>query len=412
MPRCWRSSIKYGLISILREIETGDFQFRAELEDIHMNIENRLFEKIGQTAGKLHTARSRNDQVALDMRLYTREAILNTLNSLLGLCAALVNLAERHVTAIMPGYTHLQQAQPVLFSHCMLAYFEMFNRDMERFHDCLNRVDVLPLGSGALAGVPYPIDREFVARRLGFSAVSANSLDAVSDRDFVLEYESAAAIAMMHVSRLAEEVILWSTKEFGFIEIGDAYATSSSIMPQKKNPDTAELARGKAGRVNGNLVGLLTVMKGLPLAYNRDLQEDKEGLFDTVDTLISSLDIMAGLMTSMKVNQEEMASALSSHILATDIADYLVGRGLSFRDAHNVVGRLVAYALEAGKDLDELTLAEYKKFSKMFTADIRELGMKRSVDARQSYGGTATGQVKASIKRAKETLKSYEARKS
>jgi argininosuccinate lyase len=406
------SRIKYGLISILREIETGDFQFRTELEDIHMNIENRLFEKIGQAAGKLHTARSRNDQVALDMRLYTREAILKTLNSLLGLCAALVNVAERHVTAIMPGYTHLQQAQPVLFSHCMLAYFEMFNRDMERFHDCLNRVDVMPLGSGALAGVPYPVDREFVARRLGFSTVSANSLDAVSDRDFVLEYESAAAIAMMHVSRLAEELILWSTEEFGFIEMGDAYATSSSIMPQKKNPDTAELARGKAGRVNGNLISLLTVMKGLPLAYNRDLQEDKEGLFDTVDTLISSLDIIAGLMTSIKVNQEKMASALSSHILATDIADYLVGRGLPFRDAHNIVGRLVAYAIETGKELNELTLAEYKKFSKIFTADIREMSMKRSVDSRQSYGGTATGQVKASIKRAKETLKGYAARKS
>jgi argininosuccinate lyase len=406
------SRIKYGLISIVREIETGDFQFKTQLEDVHMNIESRLFEKIGEIAGKLHTARSRNDQVALDMRLYARDSVLNTLNSLLGLCTTLVSLAEKRLSVIMPGYTHLQQAQPVLFSHYLLAYFEMFNRDIERFNSCLSRINVLSLGSGALAGVPYPIDREFVAGKLGFTAVSANSLDAVSDRDFILEYESAAAIVMVHLSRLAEEVILWSTKEFGFIEIGDSYATSSSIMPQKKNPDTAELARGKAGRVFGHLIGMLTVLKGLPLAYNRDLQEDKEGFFDTVDTLVSTLDIMSGLIASISLNEENMASALSSHVLATDVADYLVHKGLSFREAHSIVSRLVAYALENNRELNELTLAEYKKFSRLFSSDIKDLRMKKSIEARQSTGGTATAQVKASIKRARAVLKGYEARKS
>ncbi len=406
------SRIKYGLISILREIEKGDFQFKTQLEDIHMNIESRLFEKIGEIAGKLHTARSRNDQVALDMRLYARDAALSTLNSLLGLCATLVNLADKHISVMMPGYTHLQQAQPVLFSHYLLAYFEMLNRDVERFNNCVSSINVLPLGSGALAGVPYPIDREFVAKRLGFTAVSANSLDAVSDRDYILEYQSAAAITMMHLSRLAEEMILWSTKEFGFIEISDAYATSSSIMPQKKNPDTAELARAKTGRVYGHLMGLLTVLKGLPLAYNRDLQEDKEGLFDTVDTLVSTLDIMNGLIGSIKLDEEKMKSSLSSYVLATDLADYLVNKGMSFREAHNIISRLVAYALQASKELNELTLAEYKKFSKLFTAGIKDLDIKQSIDARQSAGGTATSQVKASVKRAKAILKRYEAKKS
>ncbi|MFA5078357.1 MAG: argininosuccinate lyase, partial [Dehalococcoidia bacterium] len=272
------TKIRDGLHSISREIESGRFQFKLELEDIHMNIESRLFDLIGDTAGKLHTARSRNDQVALDMRLFAREAARDAIRALQRFNSLLVNIAEKNLKVIMPGYTHLQQAQPVLFSHHVMAYFQMFSRDIQRFEGCLSRINIMPLGSGALAGLPYPVDREFVAGRLGFDDVSANSIDAVSDRDFIIEFESAASIAMMHLSRMAEEIIIWCTTEFGFIEVGDAYATSSSIMPQKKNPDAAELARGKTGRVYGHLIAMLTVMKGLPLAYNRDLQEDKEGL--------------------------------------------------------------------------------------------------------------------------------------
>jgi argininosuccinate lyase len=287
------AAIIKGLNSIRKEIERGRLRFKVELEDIHMNIEARLFEKIGETAGKLHTARSRNDQMALDLRLFIMEETRKTIGTITALQISLVELAAANRDVIMPGYTHLQQAQPVLLAHHLLAYFEMFQRDKERFQDCLQRTDVLPLGSGALAGVPYPIDRKFLAGQLGFSKVSTNSLDAVSDRDFVVEYQAAAAIAMMHLSRLAEEFILWSSTEFDFIEIGDAFTTGSSIMPQKKNPDVAELARGKTGRVYGHLTGILTIMKSLPLAYNRDMQEDKEGLFDTVDTLQTSLEVFA-----------------------------------------------------------------------------------------------------------------------
>ncbi len=289
-----------GLVSIREEIEQGQFQFKEELEDIHMNIEARLTEKIGDIAGKLHTARSRNDQVAVDMRLYCKEAIAETIQGLRALQSALLGVAETHRDVVVPGYTHLQRAQPVLLAHHLLAYFEMLERDVQRFRDCLKRTDVMPLGSGALAGVPYPIDRAFVAGQLGFSQVSQNSLDAVSDRDFVIEYEAAASLAMMHLSRLGEELVLWSSAEFGFIEIDDAYATGSSIMPQKKNPDVAELGRGKTGRVYGHLAGMLTTMKGLPLSYNRDLQEDKEGLFDTVDTLLSTLAVFAGMVQTLQ----------------------------------------------------------------------------------------------------------------
>jgi len=403
--------IKDGLHTIMKEIESSRFQFKLELEDIHMNIESRLFELIGDTAGKLHTARSRNDQVALDMRLFAREAAGKVIKALQGFNSQLVDIAEKNIKVIMPGYTHLQQAQPVLFSHHVMAYFQMFSRDMQRFESCLRRINIMPLGSGALAGLPYPVDREFVAGKLGFDDVSANSIDAVSDRDFIIEFESASAMTMMHLSRMAEEIIIWSTTEFGFIEVGDAYATSSSIMPQKKNPDAAELARGKTGRVYGHLVAMLTVMKGLPLAYNRDLQEDKEGFFDTVDTLISSLDIMSGLMSSIRINAARMKYSMQSYILATDVADYLVNKGLSFREAHDVVSRVVSYAIDNNRELNELDIKEYRGFSKLFEKDVLAITLQKSVEARSSQGGTATAEVKKSIERAKGAVSGYEREK-
>jgi argininosuccinate lyase len=395
-----------GLNSIREEIKRGKFQFKTELEDIHMNIEAGLFAKIGDVAGKLHTARSRNDQIALDLRLFVKEEILKTIDKIKALQAALVELAEANKAVIMPGYTHLQQAQPILLAHHLLAYFEMFQRDKERFHDCLGRTDVLPLGSGALAGVPYPLDREFVARQLGFSKVSTNSLDAVSDRDFVIEYEAAAAIAMMHLSRLAEELILWSSSEFGFIEIGEAFTTGSSIMPQKKNPDVAELARGKTGRVYGHLMGILTTMKSLPLAYNRDMQEDKEGLFDTVDTLHTSLEVFAGMVKTLKINTERISQAMKTdYILATDLADYLVKKGLPFREAHGVVAKLSEYAMSKGKNFRELSLKEYRKFSPLFSDDVYNITLESSVAARNVAGGTSPQQVGKALRRAKRLIK-------
>lgn len=400
--------ISSGLKAILKEIESGDFVFKLDLQDIHMNIEGRLHELIGDVAGKLHTARSRNDQVALDTRLYTRDAVHDAIDGLRNINKQLIAIAGENINAIMPGYTHMQQAQPVMFAHHMLAYFEMFCRDEQRLQDCLQRINVLPLGSGALAGLSYPVDRQFVAQKLGFSSVSENSIDAVSDRDFVIEFESAAAIAMMHLSRLAEEMVIWSSKEFGFIEIADAYTTSSSIMPQKKNPDVAELARGKTGRLYGHLMGMLTVMKGLPLAYNSDMQEDKEGLFDCVDTLLNSLEVMAGLVGSIKVDQQRMKSVMSSNILATDIADYLVGKGLSFRKAHDVVSRLVAYAIKSGKGINELELREFKRFSGLFDLGVYDIDLEKSIAARTSHGGTAPALVKKSLERAKKIIKSYE----
>jgi len=394
------------LQSIREEIEQGKFQFKTELEDIHMNIEAGLFEKMGDVAGKLHTARSRNDQIALDLRLFVKEEILKTIDKIKALQSSLVELAEANKAVIMPGYTHLQQAQPVLLAHHLLAYFDMFQRDKERFHDCLGRTDVLPLGSGALAGVPYPIDREFVARELGFSKVSTNSLDAVSDRDFVIEYGAAAAIAMMHLSRLAEELILWSSSEFGFIEIGEAYTTGSSIMPQKKNPDVAELARGKTGRVYGNLMSILTTMKALPLAYNRDMQEDKEGLFDTVDTLHSSLEVFAGVVKTIRVNAERTRDAIKKdYILATDLADYLVKKGLPFREAHGVIAKLGEYAIGKGKNFRELSLKEYNKFSPLFTDDVYNITLESSVASRNILGGTSPQQVGIALTRAKRLIK-------
>ena len=394
-----------GLAAIRDEIEQGKFEFRVELEDIHLNIEARLIEKVGDVGGKLHTARSRNDQVALDLRLFVKEIIADTLTAIKEFQRALVNLAEANKAVVMPGYTHLQPAQPVLLAHHLLAYFEMFRRDADRFRDCLKRTDVMPLGSGALSGVAYDIDREFIARELGFGGISANSLDAVSDRDFIIEYEAAASLAMMHISRLAEEVVLWSSAGFDFIELDEAYATGSSIMPQKKNPDVAELARAKTGRVYGQLMALLVVMKGLPLAYNRDLQEDKEGLFDTVDTLLSSLEVFTGMLGTLRVKAENTRRAVEQgYILATDLADYLVRKGEPFRTAHGVVARLVSYAIEQGKWFPELGLEEYQKFSPLFSQDVYSITVESSLAARNVVGGTAPGRVEQALASAKKLL--------
>ena len=397
--------IVQGLESIEQELAQGKFKFKPELEDIHMAIEARLIEKAGEVGGKIHTARSRNDQIALDLRLYIREAVAQTVDSVRELQRALVNLAEASMDVVMPGYTHLQPAQPILLAHHLLAYFEMLQRDVGRFNGCRKRADVMPLGSGALAGVAYNVDREFLARELGFSQVSQNSLDAVSDRDFVLEYEAAASTCMMHLSRLAEEIILWSSAEFDFIELDEAYATGSSIMPQKKNPDVAELIRGKTGRVYGHLMAFLTTMKALPLAYNRDLQEDKEGLFNTVDTLMASLDIGAGLIATLKVNAEGAAGAVGrGYILATDLADYLVRKGEAFRSAHEIVGRLISYAVKKGKSLPELSFAEYSSFSPLFGDDVYSITVDSSLAARDTIGGTAPERVAQAVTAAKKTL--------
>ncbi len=397
--------ITKGLASIREEIEQGKFQFKSELEDIHMNIEARLIEKVGEVGGKLHTARSRNDQVALDLRLFAKKAISDTLLSLKKFQQALISLAEANKDMVMPGYTHLQRAQPVLLAHHLLAYFEMPQRDIDRFSDCLKRTDIMPLGSGAIAGVAYNIDREFLAQELGFSQISQNSIDAVSDRDFILEYEAVASICMMHLSRLAEEIILWSSTEFDFIELDEAYATSSSIMPQKKNPDVAELVRGKTGRVYGKLMALLTTMKALPLSYNRDMQEDKEGFFDSVDTLLSSLEVFTGMIKTLRVKAENTGQAAKQgYILATDLADYLVKKGEAFRTAHHIVARLVSYALEKGKSFSELKLTEYKEFSPLFGDDVYSITVESSLAARDNIGGTAPKQVAEALSRAKKII--------
>ena len=399
--------IVLGLASIREEIERGDFPWREDLEDIHMNVEARLHEKLGsEVAGKLHTARSRNDQVALDMRMFIKEAIADTVGAISRLQAAFLDVAEAHKGTVMPGYTHLQKAQPVLFAHHVLAYVEMLERDRSRFQDCFRRVDVLPLGSGALAGVPYPTDREFLANELGFSRVSANSMDAVSDRDFIAEYQSCAAICMMHMSRLAEEFVLWSSQEFGFIRLAEEYTTGSSIMPQKRNPDFAELARGKTGRVYGNLMGILTVLKGLPLTYNRDLQEDKEGAFDTTDTLLATLEVLAGMVATMEVDARRTARlSQDGYMLATDLADYLVTRkGVPFREAHGIVSRLCQYAISQNKGLHQLTLGEYRQFSSEFDEDAYEVTPEASIAARDLPGGTAPRQIEEALRQARALL--------
>jgi argininosuccinate lyase len=401
------SQIIAGLEGILADIETGNFEFSVALEDIHMNVEARLTERIGPLGGKLHTARSRNDQVALDVRLYLRDEIDTVLAFLDRLKEALLAQAEGNLDVIMPGYTHLQTAQPILFAHHMLAYYEMIRRDAERFADCRKRVNVMPLGAGALAGTTFPIDREFVAEQLGFDGVTRNSLDSVSDRDFAIEFCSTGAILMMHLSRLAEELILWSSADFAFVELTDAFCTGSSIMPQKKNPDVPELVRGKSGRVYGNLISLLTLMKSLPLAYNKDMQEDKEPLFDTLDTVKGSVKIFADMIAQMKVRPANMRRAAARGFsTATDVADYLVRKGLPFRQAHEVVGKTVRYCVETGKDIPELTMDEFGRFSDLIADDIYDhVTLEASVNARKATGGTAREAVEREIARARGELK-------
>ena len=391
IPVADAEEIVNGLKQILADIEAGDFSFEVSLEDIHMNIEARLTERIGSAGARLHTARSRNDQVALDMHMYMKREVVEIGELLLKFEQELLTVAKEHEKTLMPGYTHLQRAQPITFAHHLLAYFNMLQRDFRRLQGVWAGADIMPLGAGAIAGTTFPIDRFDVASQLNFADVYANSMDAVSDRDYVLEFLSFASILMMHLSRLSEEVCLWSSTEFAFIELDDAFATGSSMMPQKKNPDIAELVRGKTGRVYGHLQALLVTVKGLPLTYNKDLQEDKEGLFDAIDTIKFSLAVYSDMIATMKVNVDKMEQAVSKDFSnATDLADYLVRKGLPFRQAHEVVGKCVAYAIKAGKFLPEITLAEYKEFSELFEADLLEtLKPENCVAARTSYGGPA-----------------------
>jgi argininosuccinate lyase len=400
------STIVKGLGRIARDMKRGLFEPDEAMEDIHMNIEDRLAREVGKVAQKLHTARSRNDQVVLDVRMYLRDEVGRVLEGLTALRGALVKLADKHIDVIMPGYTHLQRAQPVLFSHHLMAYYEMFTRDRSRFKEALKRINVMPLGSAALAGTTYPIDMAYTAELLHFPVVSANSVDAVSSRDFIMEFLAAASICMVHLSRLSEELILWSSSEFGFVDIPDAFATGSSIMPQKKNPDVPELVRGKAGRVFGGLMALLTVMKGLPLSYNRDMQEDKEPLFDTVDTLQGCLEVYEKLIPRLKINRTAMEKAVTKGFLnATDMADYLVTKGLAFRDAHRCSGEVVRYAMGQNKELHELSLKELKKFSRLFSEDVFELlTPPQMVNRRLSTGGTASKNVIRAIQKAKKVI--------
>jgi len=398
--------IERGLREIEAEIEAGEFPFRQEYEDIHLNIEKRLIEKIGPAGGRLHTARSRNDQVVTDVHLWVKDEIAAVQRLISDLQGTLLDRAREQMGVIMPGYTHLQRAQPILLSHHLMAYFWMLERDYGRLADALRRADLSPLGAGAMAGTTFPIDRAFTAAELGFAGVYPNSMDAVSDRDFVIEFVAAAAICQMHLSRLAEELVNWSSTEFGFVELDDAYATGSSIMPQKKNPDVAELVRGKTGRVYGDLMALLTVLKGLPLTYHTDLQEDKERLFDAVDTLKACLTVMTGVMATVKFNRERMARAVRQDFSnATDMADYLAKKGMPFREAHEVVGKAVLYCIERGKFLADCTLEEFKAFSPLFEEDIYQaIAPETCVNLRTSQGGTAPAEVEKQLALAAEVL--------
>ena len=404
--------IRSGLDDIARQIEDGTFDFEIEDEDIHMSIERNLTEAIGAAGGRLHTGRSRNDQVATDTRLHSKKLARGLMHQLLDIRGALLEVATREFGVVMPGYTHMQKAQPVLFSHHMLAYYWMFTRDFVRVRAAYDAADVLPLGSAALAGTTYPLDRDFVAEQLGFSEVSKNSMDAVSDRDFLLDLTYACSVAMMHLSRMCEEFIYWSSNEFKFIRLSDAYSTGSSIMPQKKNPDFAELIRGKVGRVYGDLMGLLTTLKGLPLAYNKDMQEDKEGVFDAVDTLSDSLVVMTGMIRTMTVNADAMRKgAHGGFMAATDLADYLVGKGMPFRDAHAVVGKLVLECEKQGKTLQELSVDELKQASPLFDAGALDaVDIDKIVARRITAGGTGHDAVKVQLDQARERLAADTAR--
>ncbi|GGH85522.1 argininosuccinate lyase [Pullulanibacillus pueri] len=398
--------IQAGLKTILQKIENGKVKFLVEHEDIHMNIEKLLTDEIGPVAGKLHTGRSRNDQVATDMHLYLRAQTKKLIQLVDHVQAALVTQAKTNVDTILPGYTHLQRAQPVSFAHHLLAYFWMFERDKERLQDSVKRVNWLPLGAGALAGTTFPINRERVAELLDFEMIYPNSMDAVSDRDFILEFLSIASILMTHISRLSEELVIWSSQEFQFIELDDSFCTGSSIMPQKKNPDVPELLRGKTGRVYGDLIGLLTVLKGLPLAYNKDMQEDKEGMFDTVATLDGALNLLAPMLETMTVRTNNMRQAVTQdYSNATDIADYLANKGLPFRQAHEIIGKIVYYAIQKGQYLLDLSLEEFKQFNALFEDDVFEVLKPENVmGARKSYGGTSPEQIKQQLQLAESKL--------
>lgn len=398
--------IKRGLGEILTEIEAGQFEWLLDLEDVHLNIEKRLTEKIGDAGKRLHTGRSRNDQVATDVRLWLRSVVDDTIAGIRALQTSLLDLAEQNAATIMPGFTHLQVAQPVTFGHHLMAYFEMLNRDAERFADARKRINRLPLGAAALAGTSYPIKRELVAELLGFDGVCQNSLDAVSDRDFAIEFNASASLLMMHLSRFSEELILWMSPRFGFIDIADRFCTGSSIMPQKKNPDVPELVRGKTGRVYGHLIGLLTLMKGQPLAYNKDNQEDKEPLFDVADTLLVTLEIYADMLRGITVKADNMRqAALEGFATATDLADYLVKKGMPFRDAHEVVAHAVKAGVESGRDLAEFSLAELQAFSNTISDNVFEvLTLEGSVASRNHTGGTAPEQVRRAIAQARVQL--------
>lgn len=399
-------AIEQGLADIAQEIEAGQFEWLLDLEDVHLNIEKRLTDKIGDAGKRLHTGRSRNDQVATDVRLWLRASTDQVSAGLRKLQLSLLDLAEAHFDTVMPGFTHLQVAQPVTLGHHLMAYVEMLSRDAQRFADCRRRINRLPLGAAALAGTSYPIDRELVAKKLGFDGVCENSLDAVSDRDFAIEFTFAASLVMTHLSRLSEELILWSSPRFAFVDIADRFCTGSSIMPQKKNPDVPELVRGKTGRVYGHLTALLTLMKGQPLAYNKDNQEDKEPLFDTVDTLLVTLEIYADMMRGISVNKDNMRQAASEGFAtATDLADYLVKKGMPFRDAHEVVALAVRYAVDKKVDLSDLPLATLQQFSASISEDVYAvLSLEGSLNSRNHIGGTAPAQVKAAIARMRATL--------
>lgn len=399
-------AIVAGLEQVLQEIESGAFKFSNDDEDIHMAVEKRLTEIVGPVGGKLHTARSRNDQVALDVKMYILEEAETVKAYIIGLQTVIVEKAINNLGVIMPGYTHLQTGQPILYSHYLMAYFQMFKRDFQRLNDMIMRMNYSPLGAGALAGTTFPIDRTFTASELGFYGPTENSIDSVSDRDFTLEFLSALSICIMHLSRMAEEIILFSNPDIAFVTLTDDYCTGSSIMPQKKNPDIPELIRGKTGRVYGNLMAMLTIMKGLPLAYNKDMQEDKEPLFDSVDTVVSSLKVFGPMLAKMVINEPKMReSAAKGYSTATDLADYLVRKGMPFRQAHHAVGKTVAYAVEQNKKLDELTLDELRQFSNMIEEDVFEaITLEKSVNNRNSYGGTSAESVMNQIKTAQSFL--------
>jgi argininosuccinate lyase len=405
IPRADATAIIRGLESVRREIEDSKFTWREGLEDVHTNVEMRLREKVGDSAGRLHTARSRNDQVATDLRLYAKGACERVIDAIRDLQRAFITLAEENRRVAMPGYTHLQRAQPVLLAHHLLAYVEQLERDAVRFEGAKRGADVMPLGSGALAGVPYPLDRASVAEELGFSRISENSLDAVADRDFAVDFVAASSLCMTHLSRFSEEVVIWSSGEFGYLKLPDAFATGSSIMPQKRNPDVAELARARVGRVHGALITLLTLMKALPLAYNRDLQEDKRAFFEAEDTLLETLHVFTAMVPEFVFDSVRMRSAASAgYSLATDLADYLVKKGLPFRDAHDVVGRVVQYADDLGKTFSQITPDEYRRFSPLFRDDVTKITLSSVLRARDIPGGTAPRRVSAAIRRWKKKL--------